>query len=130
MKARELSVVVVFALLIFAGFSGLASAHHSIAGYDNQESELRGTVVEYIWRNPHVLVRLEVKDQTGKVVEWSAETASPTTMIQNGMSRNSMKRGDEVVLTVRRSKTGNPLAVIRKIMTADGKVIADRLAPN
>ena len=119
-----------FTLLMFAMFAGLVSAHHSVAGYDTQkEVTLKGTVVEYNWRNPHVFVVWNVKDESGKVVQWIGEMNSPTSMIQVGMSRSSLKAGDEIVLVVNPSKTGNPLAVIRKINMADGKLVVDRFMP-
>ncbi len=111
-------------------FVDLASAHHSVAGYDSKkEVTLRGVIVEYNWRNPHVFVIWNVKDDSGKVIQWTGELSSPTTMMQLGMSRNSLKSGDEVLVTANPSKTGNPLGVIRKIITPDGKIIVDKVAP-
>jgi hypothetical protein len=120
----------VFMLAVFATFGGLVSAHHSVAGYDTaKEVALRGTVVEYNWRNPHVFVVWDVKDQDGKITQWSAEMNSPTSMIQVGMSRTSLKKGDEVIITVSPSKTGHPLGVVRKVTMADGRPVVDRVNP-
>jgi hypothetical protein len=111
-------------------WSSLLWAHHSVAGYDTQkEVALRGVVKEFNWRNPHVYVVWDVKDADGKVVEWAAEMNSPTSMIQVGMNRNSLKPGDEVIITVNPSRTSNPLGIVRKITTADGKLIVDRFMP-
>ena len=107
---------------------GLVSAHHSVAGYDTQkEIPLRGTVVEFNWRNPHVFIVWNVKDENGKVVQWTAEMSAPTTMMQLGMNKNSLKPGDEIIAFVNPSKTGNPLSLIRKINMADGKLVVDRV---
>jgi hypothetical protein len=117
-------------LMVFPISGGLVSAHHSVAGYDQQkEVQLRGVVVEYKWKNPHVFVVWNVKDENGKVVQWIGEMNSPTSMIQVGMSSKSLKPGDEIILTINPSKTGNPLGVIRKITTPDGKLIVDRFTP-
>ena len=117
-------------LMVFPMFGGVVSAHHSVAGYDTQkEVTLRGTIVEYNWRNPHVFVVWSVKDENGKVVQWTGEMNSPTSMIQVGMSKSSLKPGDEVILVVNPSKTGNPLSIIRKINMADGKLVVDRFTP-
>ena len=111
-------------------FGGVVSAHHSTAGMDNKtESTLRGTVVEFNWRNPHVFVIWDVKDESGQVVQWTGELSSPTTMMQVGMRKDSLKKGDEVIITANPSKTGNLLGVIRKITTADGKIIVDKVTP-
>ncbi len=118
-------------ILIAIGISGSpVYAHHSVAGYDSQkEVTLRGTVVEYNWRNPHVFVVWDVKDASGNVVRWSGEMNSPTSMIAVGMNRTSLKPGDEIVVVANPSKSGNPLSVIRKISMADGKLVVDRFAP-
>ncbi len=130
MRVQRLSAIVVFTLLVFAMFGGLVSAHHSVAGYDTgKEVTLRGGVVEDNWRNPHVFVTWTVKDSSGKAVNWTGEMNSPTSMIQVGMNKNSLKPGDEIIVTANPSKTGNPLSIIRKITTADGKLIVDRFMP-
>jgi hypothetical protein len=129
LKAKHvLTVLFVFGLL--AAFAGAASAHHSVAGFDNKkEVVLKGTVVQFIWRNPHVLLLWDVKDENGKVTQWSGEMNSPTSMIQVGMNRESLKPGDEVLVTINPSKTNNPLAVIRKVTKADGQLVVDRIVP-
>ena len=129
MRVERLLTFVVFTLMVFPMFGGLAVAHHSVAGMDTKVITLRGVVVEYNWRNPHVFVVIDVKDENGKVLQWSGELSSPTTMMQAGMNRNSLKPGQEVIFTANPSKTGNPLGVIRTITSADGKVILDKLTP-
>ncbi len=116
-------------LVAIAICASRVDAHHSVAGYDSQrEVTLRGTVVEYNWRNPHVFVVWDVKDQNGKVVRWLGEMSSPTTMISVGMNRISLKPGDEIVVVANPAKSGEPLSVVRKISMGDGKVVVDRLA--
>lgn len=108
----------------------MASAHHSVAGFDSKkEVVLKGTVAQFIWRNPHVLLLWDVKGEDGKVTQWSGEMNSPTSMIQVGMNRYSLKPGDEVLVTINPSKTNNPLAVVRKVTMADGKLVVDRIIP-
>jgi len=128
-RAKQ-TLVVLFILGLLAAFAGVASAHHSVAGFDStKEVVLKGTVAQFIWRNPHVLLEWDVKDENGKVTRWSGEMNSPTSMIQVGMNRNSMKPGDEVLVTIHPSKTNNPLAVITKVTGTDGKMIVDRITP-
>jgi hypothetical protein len=129
LKAKRV-LTVLFILGLLAAFAGAASAHHSVAGFDNKkEVVLKGTVVQFIWRNPHVLLLWDVKDENGKVTQWSGEMNSPTSMIQVGMNRESLKPGDEVLVTINPSKTNNPLAVIRKVTKADGQLVVDRIVP-
>ena len=126
---RSLASSMIAPLLLLA-LGTVVSAHHSMAGYDDTKKiTLSGVVSEYRWRNPHAWVVWDVKDANGKVVEWAAEMNSPTSMIQVGMNRNSLKPGDEVIITVNPSKTTNPLGIVRKITTADGWLIVDRFMP-
>jgi hypothetical protein len=130
MRLERFLAIVVLAMVVVSLSGGVLSAHHSVAGYDTQkEVVLHGVIKEFNWRNPHVYVVWEVKDASGKVVEWAGEMNSPTSMIQVGMNRNSLKAGDEVVITVNPSRTNNPLGIIRKITMADGKLIVDRFMP-
>ena len=130
MRFERFLVIVVLAVAVIPLLGGMLWAHHSVAGYDAQkEVVLHGIVKEFNWRNPHVYVVWEVKDPSGKVVEWAGEMNSPTSMIQVGMNRNSLKPGDEIILTINPSKTGNSLGIIRKITMADGRLIVDRFMP-
>jgi hypothetical protein len=123
-------LTMLFVLSLFAVFAVVASAHHSVAGFDSKkEVMLTGTVVQFVWRNPHVLLIWDVKDENGKITQWSGEMNSPTSMIQVGMNRLSLKPGDEIVATINPSKTGTPIAVIRKVTMADGKLVVDRIVP-
>ena len=129
MKSKQM-LRVLFILGLLGAFAAVASAHHSVAGFDNKkEVVLKGTVSQFIWRNPHVLLLWDVKDESGKVTQWSGEMNSPTSMIQVGMNRESLKPGDEIIVTLNPSKTGNPLAVIRKVTMSDGKLVVDRIIP-
>src|SRR5882672_1303914 len=128
MKLERVAAHLVPSLALILIFGCLALAHHSIAGYDTKkELAVRGTVVEFRWRNPHIIILWESKDESGNIVEWSGEMASPTTMMQLGMNRNSLKKGDEAIFSVNRSATGQPLGLVKKITGADGHIIVDRV---
>jgi len=128
LKLNHVTRILALSLTLIAMFGDLASAHHSIAGYNTKkEIAVRGTVVEFRWRNPHIIIIWESKDESGKVVEWSGEMASTTTMMQMGMNRFSLKKGDEAVFSLNPSATGSPLGLVKKITAADGHIIVDRV---
>jgi Family of unknown function (DUF6152) len=92
--------------------AGVASAHHGTAGYDIAKVEtLDGTVTKYDWSNPHIIVYLDAKDDTGKMRHWSVELAAPLLMERLGWSRNSIKEGDHLVAEVHPSKNGTPVGL-------------------
>ena len=108
-------------------FAGVLSAHHGRAGYDTkgQGITLRGVVTEYKWINPHVFLNWNVKNEKGEVVEWTGEFSSPTTMISEGMGKNTFKAGDEIIATVIPAKGNVPHGLFLKITRPDGQVVVD-----
>jgi hypothetical protein len=76
--------------------------HHGTAtSFDSKKVvEMKGTVKEFRWRNPHCELVLDGKDETGKAVSMSVEMGSPGQLVMTGMTRNTFKPGDEVVLEV------------------------------
>ena len=61
-------------------------AHHAFAAeFDsNQPITLRGAVTRVEWINPHTWIHLDVKDASGKVIEWMIEGGTPNTLAAPG----------------------------------------------
>lgn len=111
----------------FPTFSGPAFAHHgSVVSYDTSKlTTMEGTVTEFRWRNPHVYVMYDVKDEEGKVVNWGAETHSPIVCEnQDGWTKSTLKPGDRITISVFPSKIGTTRGLLAKIVF-NGKVIID-----
>ena len=105
-------------------------AHHgSGISYETQLEKavtMKGTVTEFVWKNPHCYILYNVKDASGKVVEWSAETSSPSSMTgEHGWSRTTVKAGDELTFTVLPSKISTSAGLLYKLVAAGGKVILE-----
>ena len=108
--------------------SDVASAHHSRAGYDTAKDKLttlNGVVAEVIWRNPHVYVTWDSKDDKGAVVRWTGELSSPPTMLSEGLSKNTFKPGDPLMITFMPTRAGTPQGLVIKVVRTDGKVVLD-----
>ena len=98
------------------------AAHHGSAAFDNGKVKvLKGTVKEWLFSNPHCLLRLEVKGEDGKVVEWIAEGQAPNVIYPAGYRKDSFKVGEEVTVTVEPVKDGLPMGRILESILADGK---------
>lgn len=99
-------------------------AHHgSRVSYDmTRQVTMAGTVAEFQWQNPHVYVIYDVKDDSGKTVRWGAETYSPIVMIRDGWTKNELKPGDKVTVTLWPAKIGAPRGFLAKLVGPDGKV--------
>lgn len=86
-------------------------AHHGNASYENKKLTLKGTVTEWRWINPHVLLKIDVKGDDGKVVNWTCELVAPSNMINFGFAADSFKPGDQVTALVTQvAKSGAPVA--------------------
>ena len=102
----------------------VASAHHGGAAFDNGKTAvLKGTVVEWIYSNPHCLLRLDVKGEDGKVVQWIAEGQAPNVIFPGGYRKDSFKVGDVVTVTVEPVKNNEPMGRILQTVLANGKVL-------
>jgi len=82
-------------------------AHHSAAMFDDSKViELRGTVKELQWANPHIWIQVVV-DQDGKKTEWSLEGGSPNSLSRNGWRSTTFKPGDVVTIRFNPMKDGS-----------------------
>jgi hypothetical protein len=96
------------ATLALACGAARVDAHHSTAIYDSEHPiELAGTVVEWQFVNPHVFIVLEVADsKTGEKTHWSLEGGNTAGLFRRGWTPNTLKPGDEIMLTVRPLRSG------------------------
>ena len=105
-----------------AFLSGAAFAHHGVANYDEEHlATLHGTVTKFDWANPHTLIYMEVRDENGKAVVWSIETLTPAKLVRAGWTKDSLKAGDEITVTVDPAKNGSTAGFLRKLVFADGQ---------
>jgi len=113
---RPVVAAAALASLLALSLSPSASAHHSFAMFDNtKETTLNGTIKELQWTNPHIWIQVLVGDPAGKVVEWSIEGGSPNNLARKGWSRNSLKSGDKVVITIHPLKNGDNGGSLMKV---------------
>ena len=103
-------------------------AHHGRgATYDMKKRvTLKGTVSRVDWRNPHVVIFMDVKDETGKVVTWGFENAGVSQLAQEGYNRNTLKVGQEITAIVNPAVNGAATGIVVKVVLADGSEIMSR----
>jgi hypothetical protein len=117
----------VFKVLTFAITSAAsltASAHHSFqATYDMDSMiEIRGTLVQLNFRNPHSSVMVMAPDADGVTQRWGVEWGGASLLMRQGLTRDSFKPGDEVVITGQpgRELSDNRMRMETIVRTADG----------
>jgi hypothetical protein len=116
-----------FALCLSLGL--LSSAvpvfgHHSTAMYNMANPvTITGVVKRFEWTNPHAFIYLEVKDESGKVTEWSVEMMSLNHLKSYGWTHSTVKPGDVISCTGGAAKSGDPAMISSLMKLADGRMI-------
>jgi Family of unknown function (DUF6152) len=92
-------------------FASVASAHHgTTASYDQSRViTLKGTVVQFVWSNPHCQIYFDVKDKDGKVTHWGSELHSPWLLEHRGWSATVLKPGDAITVIGHPARSGSPV---------------------
>ena len=95
------TIVVLIAGLALLTGSRQALAHHSFsAEYDStQKIEITGVVTEFVWRNPHSFMKVDVTDKDGATKTWTLEWGSISQLGQYSITRTSIKPGDKIIIT-------------------------------
>ena len=98
--------VVLFAIAAALLTSAAAYAHHSYgATYDpGKQIKLEGKVVQFIFRNPHSFVHVQAPDENGVQQRWAIEWSGVSQLGNQGLNSQSLKVGDEVIVTGRPSR--------------------------
>ena len=91
-----------------------ARAHHSYgATYDvSREIRLEGTLVQFVFRNPHTFVHVQAPDESGAMQRWAIEWSGTAQLANNGITRDTLHVGDAVVIVGRPSRVANEYRVL------------------
>jgi Family of unknown function (DUF6152) len=108
------AVLIVSACLLLAPTAVLA--HHALqVQFDMQRTvTLTGAVTRMDWRNPHVRLYLEVKDES-KTANWELYLGSPNQQILNGWKIDTYRRGDRVSVDAYPARDGSSVGFAKKI---------------
>jgi hypothetical protein len=98
MKRR---ILVLFAGVVLLAGGGRVFAHHSFsAEYDStQKVDLEGVVTQFVWRNPHSFMKIDVTDKDGTTKSWALEWGSTNQLSQAQITRTSLKPGDRILVS-------------------------------
>jgi hypothetical protein len=115
------------AAAVILSLAAPAAAHHSSAMFDHtKEIELKGEIKEFQFTTPHAWIQVNVPGARGKVVEWSIEAATPSSLMRAGIKKSSLKPGDKVTVKAHPLRDGRPGASMVTIIKADGTVLDPR----
>jgi len=78
------------------------------------------------WRNPHIYVFVDVKNETGQVENWSFEGPSPGFFRQRDVGKENFETSMQksVKVEASRARDGSHSGLIREITLADGTLVS------
>jgi hypothetical protein len=119
-------------LLVALGLVAMAplQAHHSFAPYEpTLQIKLAGVVTDFKWANPHVYIEIDAPDaKTGQTRHWLIEGASTSILNRAGWRFNMLKPGDKITVIVSPLRNGEPAALLKQIVLADGRKFSNGAA--
>jgi hypothetical protein len=110
--------------LVTLGLTSSVSGHHSFAAYyfEDQSIEIEGSIVGVEFKAPHVWLRVDTRDESGKEKRYSAEWANPSRLEREGMTKDTLKVADVVRIWGSPSRDPNDgrIHLKRILRTSDG----------
>jgi hypothetical protein len=106
-----------------------ASAHHGTnISYDHEHPiTVKGTVTEFIFKNPHAQIYFDVTDARGNVDHWNGELTNPSNLMHAGWTKKRSERelppGTPLTITLAPSKAGTKVGVVLKIINEKGEQV-------
>lgn len=120
MENRSLKLFVAFAVLAVVAAPILA--HHGTSAYDTTKlTTVKGTVTDFTFNNPHVMISVEGKDDQGKVEIWVCEANSPNVLTRHGWNRDIIKKGDQITIIGNRPKNGAKTMRLQMVVLSNGQ---------
>ena len=121
----RLSFACVVAAALAVGSVTPSHAHQSFsAEFDRAKPiELTGTITKVEWTNPHARIYIDVKDESGNVVNWDFELGPPNGLMRQGWNRNSLREGHIVKISGFLSKDQEHVANARQVSLPDGRQV-------
>ena len=118
---RTLTTIVIGCLL--GGLAGTASAHHAFAANFDAEKPIRfkAVITKMEWINPHVWIHIDAQMPDGSVEQWMIEAGSPNMLFRQGLNKNSVMAGMEVIVDGYQARNGSKRANGRDITLPDGR---------
>lgn len=136
MTSRRVVTAAVAVTVLVLG--GRTLAHHGAPSlYDVAHPiTIKGTVTEFVFANPHAQIYLDVTNDKGEIVQWSIETNGPGQLRRAGWTRETLKPGDVITVTLIPARNGAPVGFSGwalgggKIVLANGQTITTQEKPD
>jgi hypothetical protein len=122
-----------FFLLASIALAGtFAQAHHSFQATftSDAKTDVEGVVTKFSFKNPHVLIYLDVTNDDGSITNWMSEGAAATLMRRAGWDKNTVQPGDLIRVHGDSSRDGSPMVSIDSVdvLSADTRMVMRSLS--
>ena len=97
------------------------SAHHSWPVSNDRLVTVKGTVIEFMWANPHPMMTVEVQSNDGQTEKWQMGGPAINRMEANGWTKTTVKRGDVITGIGYQFSDGQKIVRLERVVLADGK---------
>ncbi len=121
MRAR-LTVGTLIAAAFFT--PSLLLAHHAFAAEFDEKKPIKfvdATVTRVMLINPHSWIYVDVKQPDGTVENWAIEAGSPNILLRRGITKDTLKVGQKIVVDGYQSKDGSHRANGRDLKLPNGQ---------
>ena len=99
------------------------SAHHSWPVSNRRLVTVKGTVIEFMWVNPHPMITLEAQTNDGRKEKWQIGGPAIIRMEANGWTKTTVKPGDVITGIGYQYADGEKIVKLERVVLADGKEI-------
>ncbi len=124
---RQLNTIITTTALAAAAILLAAprlDAHHAFAAEFDANKPVTfkdATVTKVELINPHSWIHVDVKMPDGKVENWAIEAGSPNILLRRGITRETVKKGDKIVIDGYQAKDGSHRANGRNLTLPSGQ---------
>jgi hypothetical protein len=120
----------VFTTIALPAMCAILFAHHSTVAYSEKPIVLKNTTIaKVLWASPHIVLTFNVREVSGSVTGWSAETGSPGSAARVGWNRNSVKPDDKVTIELYPARNGAHVGRLKRVIFPDGRELVDTQNP-
>jgi Family of unknown function (DUF6152) len=123
MRTRLSIGAVVIALFFVLLSQSPVWAHHAFAAEFDGNKPIHfpdATVTRVQLINPHSWIHVAVKGPDGKIENWAIEAGSPNILMRRGITKDTVKVGQKIVVDGYQSKDGSKRANGRDLTLPDG----------